>query len=221
MCIRDRYHVDKLTVAMNVSYTGAPPIPFNWAIVKFEGSLEQFKKYYWNLTYGNPNCTQWLEVNPNYSRQWHLISWIDNGDQMLGSDDYVFMMNKQTGEAWWLHIEWISTDMWLSQKIICTDWHELHPTKSPMFHISSWEPGVVLSPGDQIDMTWTDPATGTNITEWFEVDDVTVDLTVMDLDTRTIRHLDYKCGYWMFKKDVWQNPNCSKWNEIKLSLIHI
>jgi parallel beta-helix repeat protein len=318
------YHVDKLTVAMNIT-TSEPP---GWHIVKFEGSLEQFKKYYWKNETGGPASTQWHEVNPDYCRQWHLTDWWDNGDGYLGPCDYVYMIDKETGYAVWFHVETISTDMWLTQKVVCTDWHELHPTKSQMWHLSSWEPGVVLSPGDQIDLgelvstynggiqysnilscvytdgggAWTTPKNNhfdeigvLQITEtqdvnrveihgsgcwppatltingisksvnmfhdglpkgdetivfdiqpsstiliytgphtdgenhgfrvdWiklyssqeFEVDDVTVDMDVSEVSAPShIMHLEYNCGYWIFKKDVWRNPISSKWNEIK------
>jgi parallel beta-helix repeat protein len=207
------YHVDKLTVAMNIT-TADLALPWEWRIVKFEGSLEQFKKYHrTNMTLG-PVSTQWHEVNPNYSRQWHLSVWDDNGDGVLGPSDYIWMVDKETGDRYYFHVETISTDMWLSLKIISTDWHQIHPRKSLTWHLKSWQPGVVLSPGDQIKMKGVDPK-GREVQEWFEVDEVTVDLTVLDIETEVIRHLDYKCGYWKFKQHVWRRPISSKWNEIK------
>ena len=88
-----------------------------------------------------------------------------------------------------------------------TQWHELHPYKSRYFKLTGWEPSIVLSPGDQIDMYSVE-------TSSFEVDEVTIDLVVRDAE-ETLHWLDYKCGYWTFKKDVWKNPVSSKWNEIK------
>ncbi len=111
------FHVDKLTVAMNLTYfLGAPPEGIH--IVKFEGSLEQFKKYHWT----NPNCTQWSEVNPNFTRQWHLTEWIDAGasvtpDGKLSCGDMIEMIDKETGVYTLFIVNSISTDMWVSPKL--------------------------------------------------------------------------------------------------------
>jgi len=101
------YHVDKLTVAMNI--TSVEP-PFVWHIVKFEESLKEFKMYHWT----NPVSTQWHEVNPEYCRQWHIMGWEDNGDGYLGYCDYILMIDKHTGYMEWFHVESLSTDMWLT-----------------------------------------------------------------------------------------------------------
>jgi len=89
----------------------------------------------------------------------------------------------------------------------CTQWHELHPLKTRYYHLTSWEPGRVLSPEDRVVMNRTT----------FEVDEVTIDIVVKDLETRIVYWLDYECGYWIFKKNVWKSPISSKWNEIKNS----
>ena len=93
-----------------------------------------------------------------------------------------------------------------------TQWHELHPVKSNYYKLTSWEPNWVLSPCDQIFMEPMEPPV-----DWFEVDEVTIDLVVRD-ENDTLHWLDYKCGYWVFKKDVWKSPVSSKWNEIKPDL---
>jgi len=106
------YHVDKLTVAMNMTNIYRPE---QWRIVKFEGSLKQFKKYHWT----NPVSTQWHEVNPVYSRQWHLTYWKDTGEPFgkLSHCDEIYMMDKETGLEEIFHVETLSTDMWLTVKI--------------------------------------------------------------------------------------------------------
>ena len=88
------YHVDKLTVAMNLTST----YDAETHIVKFEGSLKEFMKYHlWEWPLG-PNYTQWHEVNPTYCRQWYLADWLDdNGDFMLDYCDYIIMIDKETG----------------------------------------------------------------------------------------------------------------------------
>jgi len=270
------YHVDKLTVAMNL--TDMREITH---IVKFEESLKEFKMYHWT----NPVSTQWHEVNPEFSRQWHILAWEDNGDRYLGYCDLILMIDKHTGLEEVFHVESLSTDMWLTRKLhdvavtavssrypvvyrgqidpisvtitnlgdfneltvdvyayydgnlaapkkttslligetktlafnwdttgvppgvytisakavipvddapsnnylsdgtqevkrpppdildvelyprkvvdlenpTSTQWHELHPEKSNLYHLMSWEPGYVLSPEDQIDMYLVDP----------------------------------------------------------------
>jgi len=103
------YHVDKLTVAMNLtSELGEEHI------VKFEGSLLQFKKYHWK----HPNGTQWHEVNQQYCRQWYLNYWWDtNTNGILDYCDWIEMVDKETGWTEWLHVETLSTDMWLTMAV--------------------------------------------------------------------------------------------------------
>jgi len=101
------YHVDKLTVAMNLTSME----DLREHIVKFEESLKEFKMYHWRY----PVSTQWLEVNPEYSRQWHIMEWYDeNPDGLLGYCDYILMIDKHTGWMEWFHVESLSTDMWLT-----------------------------------------------------------------------------------------------------------
>jgi len=114
------YHVDKLTVAMNL--TDMREITH---IVKFEESLKEFKMYHWRY----PVSTQWHEVNPEYCRQWHILAWEDNGDGYLGYCDLILMIDKHTGLEEWFHVESLSTDMWLtiSHDIAVTDVKPLKP----------------------------------------------------------------------------------------------
>jgi len=218
-CTDVEYHVDKVTVAMNLTME---EWPYEMHIVKFEGSLKQFKQYHWTW----PISTQWHEVNPDYCRQWHILDWTDtNENLMLDYCDLILMIDKETGWTEWFHVESLSTDMWLTKKPppppedlelypryvwypedpTFTQWHELHPSKSNFYQIMSWEPGMVLGPCDTVVMDGM---------EWFEVNEVTIDIVVRD-QFDILHWLDYKCGYWVFKKDVWRNPVSSKWNEIK------
>ena len=104
------YHVDKLTVAMNLTstYDGREHI------VKFEESLKEFKMYHWR----DPVSTQWHEVNPEYCRQWHILAWKDDGDGYLGYCDLILMIDKHTGWEEVFHVESLSTDMWLTLKLL-------------------------------------------------------------------------------------------------------
>jgi hypothetical protein len=220
------YHVDKLTVAMNLTST----LDAETHIVKFEGSLKEFMKYHWWEWPLGPNSTQWHEVNPTYCRQWYLEDWLDDGDSMLDYCDYIIMIDKETGWIEEFHVESLSTDIWVTQKPpppppavppedlelyprevvdlmdpTGTQWHELHPNTTNFYEIASWEPGRVLSPEDIVVMN--DKA--------FQVDEVTIGIIVYDYDEGIYRWLYYECGYWTFKKDVWTDPVCSKWIEIK------
>jgi hypothetical protein len=110
------YHVDKVTVAMNLTNM----IDGMMHIVKFEGSLVQFKYHYWmyDPPYSEgPYGTQWHEVNPTYCRQWYLVSWDDDGDYMLDFCDYILMVDKETGEEVWFHVESLSTDIFVTLKV--------------------------------------------------------------------------------------------------------
>jgi hypothetical protein len=105
------YHVDKVTVAMNLTSTMEP---FDTHIVKFEGSLKQFVIYHWEA----PVSTQWHEVNPVYCRQWHIIEWIDT--DLSGRLDYcdlVLMIDKATGWIEEFHVESLSTDIYVSSPL--------------------------------------------------------------------------------------------------------
>jgi len=88
-----------------------------------------------------------------------------------------------------------------------TQWHELHPSKTNYYHLSDWLPGMVLGPEDWVMMDgW-----------WFLVDDLTIDIEVVDVETQVRYWLDYECGYWTFNP---RNPVSTKWNEIKNSETH-
>jgi len=105
------YHVDKLTVAMNL--TSVEMFPGEMHIVKFEESLKEFKVYHWK----DPVSTQWHEVNPRYCRQWHIFYWYDSQpDGYLDYCDIIGMVDKETGFVDYFHVESLSTDMWLTIK---------------------------------------------------------------------------------------------------------
>jgi hypothetical protein len=110
------YHVDKVTVAMNLTNMGN----LMTHIVKFEGSIVQFKYHQW----GEPFGTQWHEVNPTYCRQWCIIDWYESQPNgILDYCDYILMVDKETGIIEEFHVESLSTDMWLtiSHDIAVTD----------------------------------------------------------------------------------------------------
>jgi len=103
--------VDKVTVAMNLTDTREET-----HIVKFEGSIVQFKYHHWmyDPPYSEgPFGTQWHEVNPTYSRQWCIIDWSDQ-DGFLGYCDFIWMVDKETGEVEEFHVESLSTDIYVT-----------------------------------------------------------------------------------------------------------
>ncbi|MDH5779143.1 MAG: hypothetical protein OEZ29_00945, partial [Candidatus Bathyarchaeota archaeon] len=105
--IAAEYHVDKVTVAMNLTDTQEET-----HIVKFEGSLVQFKYHHWEYPFG----TQWHEVNPTYCRQWCIIDWSDTGfpSGYLSYCDLIWMVDKETGDVEQFHVESLSTDIYVS-----------------------------------------------------------------------------------------------------------
>ncbi len=152
------YHVDKVTVAMNLTneYTEMTHI------VKFEGSLVQFKYHYWmyDPPYSEgPYGTQWHEVNPTYCRQWHLLYWDDDGDYILDFCDYILLVDKETGEEVWFHVESLSTDIYVSTgihdvavtdavtfKTVCTVTY--HPINVVYENYTVWINATVENQGD-------------------------------------------------------------------------
>jgi len=101
------YHVDKVTVAMNLTSMYDEMMH----IVKFEGSLVQFKYHHW----GEPWGTQWHEVNPTYCRQWCIIDWYDSQPNgILDYCDFILMVDKETGVYEEFHVESLSTDIFVS-----------------------------------------------------------------------------------------------------------
>jgi general secretion pathway protein D len=116
------YHVDKLTVAMNLTsmYTEMEHI------VKFEGSLKQFMMYRWSEPWG----TQWHEVNPTYCRQWYLADWGDDGDYILDYCDYILMIDKETGDPEEFHVESLSTDIIVTLKVHDINVTDVTPIKT-------------------------------------------------------------------------------------------
>ena len=97
-----------------------------------------------------------------------------------------------------------------------TIWHEIYPTYSQYYHLSSWEDtnlDLVVSPGDQIDITNLD---NENDITWYYVKDVTITLAL------EIEELSPPESWWYLEfEDGWENywrpiydPVGTQWNEI-------
>jgi hypothetical protein len=56
-----------------------------------------------------PVSSHWHELAPVESQQWHLTSWVDNGDGVLSVCDYIDMTQElpPTGKVEWFHVEYI------------------------------------------------------------------------------------------------------------------
>ena len=90
------YHVEDLTLTLNLS-----------------GTLIEFMDGYSSLydPIMNPVCTYWHEVYPEYSNEYHIIDWIDNGDLILSVCDTIGINNTKTGEITYYHVDEIAYDI--------------------------------------------------------------------------------------------------------------
>jgi len=131
----------------------------------------------------DPISGWWHEEYPIVSRSWHLTSWEDTdfGGTLTPSDQIDMTNEAPPYEVVWFHVDVVDnpadpTYIELTRKPgvpphetpISGWWHEIWPTESQMWHLTSWEDTEVmgiLDPSDQIDMT----AEAGNI-QWFHVD---------------------------------------------------
>jgi len=58
----------------------------------------------------NPIGSGWHEIQPEYSNQYTLTSWKDNGDLKLSGSDQIDITDDTTGDVTWWHIEWFNPD---------------------------------------------------------------------------------------------------------------
>jgi len=106
-----------------------------------------------------PLETPWHELYPEFCQEWHLTSWEDyNGDGLLSPNDQIDMINEETGNVTWYHVDRITWTLLLSNTSnpedimyvefkgppdvvdprpdpICTYWHEVWPSYSNVYHI--------------------------------------------------------------------------------------
>jgi hypothetical protein len=196
------YHVDRMTWTMRL-YTEDFGFPEE-IYVEYKGPYE---KIY------DPICTWWHEVQPLYSNVYHIINWTDNGSQDLDFCDFIEF--EQFPDIWW-HVEEISTDIILREKLvdpICTWWHAIYPEEEycKWYHVTSWEPMSPphFYPGDQIDMTDEEG----NVT-WYFVDRITVTLNVsLETDKSRWMKIELKSPFDEIY-EVFKHPNGSLWHEV-------
>lgn len=79
---------------------GTPPQQYT---MSYMGSL---------LPPGDPTSTDWHELYPVYSNEWHLTSWVDNGDGDLSASDQIDMtqmVGPEVGWIYWYHVDVVTT----------------------------------------------------------------------------------------------------------------
>jgi hypothetical protein len=175
--------------------------------VKYDIIVQQIPppKYLDNIRYLEDPVSSWLhELYPQYSRRYHLTSWLDtNEDNVLSPSDIIDITDENGVVTWW-HVDvvtitmlienvdnlrqkmYIELDPWLFpywEKIksspISTWWHEIWPVFSRWYHLTSWfdeNLDNVLGPSDVIDM---EDEYGR--VSWWHVADVKYDIVVQQI----------------------------------------
>ena len=121
-------------------------------------------------TWGHPVCTPWLELYPSYGRLYHCVGWEDtNGDNKLSPGDQINMVEEDTGELAWYHMDEGTVTIFVTKaeyfyglyadiyglyaefeggyefmdnaikQPISTWWYEVWPNYSKRYHLTSWE----------------------------------------------------------------------------------
>jgi len=55
-----------------------------------------------------PIGSDWHELEPNFSTEWSMESWEDNGDGLLSASDQVDMQHAGLPAPVWFHVEWVA-----------------------------------------------------------------------------------------------------------------
>ena len=163
-----------------------PPLPPNVKYLHAEGG-------WMNIT--DPIGTQWHELQPIFSREYHLSSWEDNGDGILSYCDTIDMYEKPDGEPRDYHVENVTITLLLTENRtgeplyieleggfnasvlnnpVGTYWHEIYPNFFTRYHLTFWDDGGELDYCDLILLT--NNTTGGE-TECY-VEEVAVDIVV-------------------------------------------
>ena len=59
----------------------------------------------------NPVFTQWHEIHPVFCRTYNLTGWMDNDSDTIDWCDGILLVNKETGEEGWWHVEDVAIDI--------------------------------------------------------------------------------------------------------------
>ena len=201
------YHVDRVTLALNVSNVDHPE-EFMFVELK-----EPFEELY--LVKTHPNETLWHEVWPNYSKVYHISDWKDNCNGVLGYCDLIEFTDQGGFTSWW-HVEDLAIDIVLSKKIanpVCTYWHELYPEFCNTYHVISWEDNgdSFLSPCDWVDL---EPINPSGPTRSYHVQNVTLTMLVSNASDQAITmYIEFE-GSFQEIYEIKTAPSGSLWHEV-------
>jgi len=146
------YHVKEVATDIIVEPTPPLPPPSPCPKLHYEEGL---------LPPGDPVCTQWLELWPDYDNYYHLSSWHDGqelgepGHGDLTPCDQVDLTLKPDGSKRWYHVEEVTVTilvdgMYLElvdgfelidptlEDPVGTWWHEAHPDWCNHYRLAGW-----------------------------------------------------------------------------------
>ena len=100
-----QYHVDKVTTTIHWTFK--------------EGGLGDAEPVEPNLLdepIYDPIGTVWHQIYPDYSREFVITSWEDNGNDVFDASDQFDFEYFGEGTVYWAHLDSVTTDIILSQK---------------------------------------------------------------------------------------------------------
>jgi len=190
-----------------------------------------------------PLSTAWHELYPIYCKTWSLTSWEDiDGNLELSPTDQIDMIDSQTGDVSWFFVDRLTITLLLSgpyqyhwhepapptmaielkldyydpniiRSPIFTKWHEVWPTYSNVYNLTSWvedplDPDGQLSFTDSIDLT--DMKNPQAPPTYWHIEDVATDLILNEKITdpvSTTWHELYPhyCNNYLI--DAWKDNN--------------
>ena len=108
------YHVDAVTTTIHFSYKDGPPpdgVPTGEL-----GDAEPVEPHLLDEAMSNPIGSTWHMIYPDYSKEFVITSWVDNGDGVFSeSDQFDFEFFDEVGTHW-AHLDSVTTDLILSFK---------------------------------------------------------------------------------------------------------
>ena len=153
-----------------------------------------------------PLETYWHELYPEYCEEWNLTSWEDNGDKLLSPCDQIDMTNLVTEEVRWYHVDRVTFTMnvtpvetWEPMLVEYkgtydpeilhspndTDWHEVHPNYTNVYHIVFW-----FDSDEDGRLSFTDLVRFEEDGPYYSVKDVATDLILNEKIANPV------CTYW-------------------------
>ena len=108
------YHVDAVTTTIHFSYKDGPPpegVPTGEL-----GDAEPMEPLLFDEAMTSPIGSTWHMIYPDYSKEFVITSWVDNGDDVFSeSDQFDFEFFDEVGTHW-AHLDSVTTDLILSFK---------------------------------------------------------------------------------------------------------